>query len=66
MIAGRLKKYFAEICLVDQPFVKDPSMTVAQLIEGKLTINKFIRYTLGEGLEKRNENFADEVMKQIG
>ena len=55
----------AQKCLLEQGFVKDPSQTVAQLIEGKLKINKFIRYTLGEGLEKRSENFADEVMKQI-
>ena len=66
IVEGRLHKILAQKCLLEQAFVKDPSMTVAQLIEGKLTINKFIRYTLGEGLEKRNENFADEVMKQIG
>ena len=65
-VEGRIHKVRAQKCLLEQAFVKDPSMTVAQLIEGKLTINKFIRYTLGEGLEKRNENFADEVMKQIG
>lgn len=66
IVEGRLHKILAQKCLLEQAFVKDPSQTVAQLIEGKLTINKFVRYTLGEGLEKRNENFADEVMKQIG
>ena len=65
IVEGRLHKILAQKCLLEQAFVKDPSQTVAQLIEGKLTINKFVRYTLGEGLEKRNENFADEVMSQI-
>jgi elongation factor Ts len=66
IVEGRLHKILAQKCLLEQPFVKDPNTTVAQLLEGKLTVNKFVRYTLGEGLEKRNENFADEVMKQIG
>ena len=65
IVEGRLHKILAQKCLLEQPFVKDPNTTVAQLLEGKLTVNKFVRYTLGEGLEKRNENFADEVMKQI-
>ena len=65
IVEGRLHKILAQKCLLEQGFVKDPSQTVTQLIEGKLKINKFIRYTLGEGLEKRSENFADEVMKQI-
>ena len=65
IVEGRLHKILAQKCLLEQPFVKDPNTTVAQLLEGKLTVNKFVRYTLGEGLEKRNENFADEVMSQI-
>ena len=65
IVEGRLHKILAQKCLLEQGFVKDPSQTVAQLIEGKLHITKFVRYTLGEGLEKRNENFADEVMSQI-
>jgi len=65
IVEGRLHKILAQKCLLEQGFVKDPSQTVAQLIEGKLNITKFVRYTLGEGLEKRNENFADEVMSQI-
>ena len=65
IVEGRLHKILAQKCLLEQGFVKDPSQTVAQLIEGKLNIVKFVRYTLGEGLEKRNENFADEVMSQI-
>ncbi len=51
--------------LLEQPFIKNPDVTVGQLIEGKLTVEKFTRYMLGEGLEKRQENFADEVMNQI-
>ena len=65
IVEGRLHKILAQKCLLEQPFVKDPGQTVAQLIEGKLNVNKFIRYVLGEGLEKRSENFADEVMSQI-
>lgn len=66
IVEGRLHKILAQKCLLEQAFVKDPSQTVAQLVEGKLTINKFIRYNLGEGLEKRSENFAEEVAKQMG
>lgn len=66
IVEGRLHKILAQKCLLEQAFVKDPSQTVAQLVEGKLVINKFIRYNLGEGLEKRNENFAEEVAKQMG
>jgi elongation factor Ts len=56
----------AERCLLEQPFVKDPNVTVGQLIEGKLTIKAFTRWELGEGLEKRQDNFAEEVMGQLG
>ena len=52
-------------CLLEQPFVKNPDLTVAQLIEGKCEIVRFERYVLGEGLEKRQDNFAEEVMNQI-
>ena len=65
IVEGRLHKILAQKCLLEQGFVKDPSQTVAQLIEGKLKIVKFDRYVLGEGIEKRQENFADEVAKQI-
>ena len=65
IVEGRVNKLMAERCLLEQPFVKDPSQTIAQLIEGKLTIKAFTRYELGEGLEKRQENFADEVMSQV-
>ena len=65
IVEGRVNKIMAEKCLLEQPFVKDPSQTIAQLIEGKLTIKSFTRYELGEGLEKRQDNFAEEVMAQM-
>ncbi len=65
IVAGRIDKLMAQRCLLDQAFVKDPNQTVSQLIEGKLSVVRFERYVLGEGLEKRQENFADEVMNQI-
>ena len=66
IVEGRINKLMAERCLLDQGFVKDPNQTVAQLIEGKLKILGFTRYELGEGLEKRQDNFAEEVMSQLG
>ena len=73
MLVGRLNKQMKEICLVDQAYVKDGDMTVAQYIasvakaEGcELDIVKFVRFATGEGLEKKNENFAEEVAKQMG
>ena len=55
----------ASKCLLEQPFVKNPDQTVAQLCEGKLTVKSFVRYVLGEGLEKRQDNFAEEVASQM-
>lgn len=62
MVMGRLAKFKKEICLVDQAFVKDPSVTVAQYLASKNSkaVN-YIRYEVGEGMEKRNDNFAEEV-----
>ncbi len=65
IVEGRVNKLMASRVLLEQPFVKNPDVTVGQLIEGKLTIQKFTRYTLGEGLEKRQDNFAEEVMSQV-
>ena len=65
IVEGRVNKLLAQKCLLEQPFVKNPDITVKGLIEGKLTIKGFDRYMLGEGIEKRSENFADEVMNQI-
>ena len=66
MIEGRLRKYLAEITLVGQPFVKDPDQTVGKLVSGAgAEVISFIRYEVGEGIEKKQENFADEVMAQV-
>lgn len=66
MVIGRLSKFKAEISLVDQPFVKDPDMTVAQFVASKGgKVKSFTRFEVGEGIQKREENFAEEVMNQI-
>ncbi len=65
IVEGRVNKLMAQRCLIEQPFVKNPDQTIEQLISGKLSILKFDRFVLGEGLEKRNDNFADEVMSQL-
>ncbi len=65
IVEGRVNKLMAQKCLLEQPFVKDPNQTVEQHLGGKLQINSFIRWTLGEGLEKRQDNFAEEVMSQM-
>ena len=65
MVMGRLAKFKKEICLVDQPFVKDPGVTVAQYLASKNTsaVN-YVRFEVGEGMEKRNDDFAAEVAAQ--
>ena len=72
MVEGRIKKYYEEVCLLDQPFVKDQSKTIKDLlteatlkIGEKISIRRFVRYEMGEGLEKRNDNLAEEVAKQM-
>lgn len=66
MVEGRLRKYLAEITLVGQPFVKDPDTTVGKLLEDRgAEVISFHRLEVGEGIEKKNENFADEVMAQV-
>ena len=66
MVQGRIKKYLADITLVGQPFVKDPDQTVGELLKGAgATIKMFHRLEVGEGIEKKVENFADEVMAQV-
>ncbi|MDO4568150.1 MAG: translation elongation factor Ts [Clostridia bacterium] len=66
MVQGRIDKYYQEICLMDQAFVKDPSMSVGQMINGRFKVVSFVRYEMGEGLQKREDNFAEEVMSQMG
>ena len=66
IINGRLGKFYEEVCLLDQGFVKENKMKVSKYVESKnMKILSFIRYEVGEGMEKREENFADEVAKQI-
>ena len=66
MIQGRLSKWLSEISLVDQPFVKDPDQTVGDYLKANgASVKEFIRFEVGEGIEKRQENFADEVMSQV-
>ena len=65
MVQGRIQKFYKEICLAEQPFVKDGDVTVSQYVKNNGgTIVKMIRFEVGEGMEKREENFAEEVMKQ--
>ena len=66
IVAGRLGKFYEEICLVDQAFVKDPSQKVKDLLASKkATVTRFARFEKGEGIEKKEENFAEEVAKQV-
>jgi elongation factor Ts len=66
MVDGRIRKYLAEITLVGQPFVKDPDKTVGALLKDEgAEVKDFVRYEVGEGIEKKQENFADEVMAQV-
>ena len=66
VVQGRIGKFYSEICLVDQEFVKNPDMKVSDLLKSKgAEIVEFARLERGEGLEKREENFAEEVMKQM-
>jgi elongation factor Ts len=72
IVAGRVNKYYEETVLLDQPFVKDPAKTVAELVTEKvaktgekITIRRFTRYKMGEGLEKRGEDFGGEVASLI-
>ena len=66
MVQGRLGKFYGEFCLVEQDFVKNPDMKIKQLLESKgAKIIRFARFEKGEGIEKKEENFAEEVAKQI-
>ncbi len=72
IVTGRIDKFFAEACLLEQDFIKDPDKTVQQVLTEKIanigeniTIRRFVRFERGEGIAKKEENFAEEVMKQI-
>ncbi|MDR7869933.1 MAG: translation elongation factor Ts [Tissierellaceae bacterium] len=73
MVEGRMGKFFEQICLLDQQFIKDSDKKVSDILSEKiskigenLVIRRFVRFEVGEGLEKREENFAEEVAKQMG
>ncbi|MGM9882294.1 MAG: translation elongation factor Ts [Bacilli bacterium] len=66
IVNGRLNKFYEEVCLLDQGFVKENKMKVSKYVESKnMKVLSFVRYEVGEGIEKKEENFADEVAKQI-
>jgi len=72
MVEGRIEKFYKEVCLLEQPWIKDPDKTIKQLVTEKIAligeninIRRFARFERGEGLEKKEENFAEEVAKQI-
>ena len=66
MVEGRMRKYLAEITLVGQPFVKDPDQTIGKLLkDAGAEVTSFVRYEVGEGIEKKQEDFAAEVMAQV-
>lgn len=64
MVNGRIEKYYKEVCLLEQPFVKDQDVSVKQMIGGRFKVLSFSRFEMGEGLQKREDNFVDEVMSQ--
>ena len=73
MVEGRIKKFYKDIVLLEQEFVKDPSKTVSQLVSDavakigeKISIRRFVRFQMGEGIEKRKDDFVDEVKRQAG
>lgn len=73
MVEGRIQKYYKDVCLLEQPFVKDQDKAVKDVLAAlvgkigeKIAIRRFVRYEMGEGIEKRKENFAEEVSKQMG
>jgi elongation factor Ts len=73
IVAGKMEKYYSEFVLLEQPFVKNPDQTISQMIAEKvgkigenIQVRRFTRYKLGEGIEKRQDDFAAEVMAQAG
>ena len=66
MVQGRIGKFYAEICLLEQEFVKNPDMKISKLLqENNSEVIEFARFEKGEGIEKKEENFAEEVMNQL-
>ena len=67
MVEGRIAKYYKEVCLLEQPFVKNPDQSIEQMLKehGDVELVAFVRFEMGEGLQKRQDNFAEEVMGQM-
>lgn len=72
MVEGRISKYYNEVCLLEQQFIKDPDVTISELVNSmiatigeNISIRRFVRFELGEGLEKKEDNFVEEVMAQV-
>ena len=72
MVEGRVKKYYADICLLHQEYVRDPGKTIKEIVSEavamigeKITVRRFVRFEMGEGLAKKEDNFAEEVAKQM-
>jgi len=72
IVEGKLEKYYAEVCLMEQPFVKNPDVTIQQLLTEKIaklgekiSIRRFVRYNVGEGMEKKSTDFASEVQAAL-
>jgi elongation factor Ts len=72
MLEGKIKKYYQDVCLLEQAFIRDPSKTIKDIlteatlkIGEKISVRRFVRYEMGEGLAKREDNFAEEVEKQM-
>ncbi len=73
MVEGRIQKYYKDVCLIEQPFIKDQDQAVKDVMNAlsakigeKISIRRFTRYEMGEGLEKKQDNLAEEVNKQLG
>lgn len=73
IVDGKISKFYKDVCLLEQEFVKNPDVTVADLVNEatikigeKISVRRFVRYVMGEGIEKRQDNLAEEVKKQIG
>jgi elongation factor Ts len=68
MVQGRIRKFFSEVCLLDQAYIMDEDITVAKYIDGAVSgakVLKFVRYEKGEGIEKREDNFAEEIASML-
>jgi len=72
MVEGRIEKYYREVCLIEQPYIRDPEISVGQVLKEtiakigeNISVRRFVRYEMGEGIQKKEDNFVDEVMKQV-